>query len=246
MGADAATLLVKNMGSCGVAYMNQINSGYTFSVCRKNCAIGYYSFGHEVGHNMGLAHNPEDSDNKVYPYGHGHLIEKGSSSEGFRTIMAYTAINHETRVNFYSNPDVIYSKTGTLSGKEGISNNAAVLVKNTLKMASIGDESYRCKADGTTSSETEEPRVCLGSGCENLLGTCFEGQCIFPFKFKEHSLNSCTTVDGDDQAWCATTVAKNGSMLTWGYCKGPCPGIGYPDCWKANSIPIVKVVKLIK
>ena len=47
--ADAAALLVKNSSSCGVAYMNQISFGYTISVCMKSCAIGYYSFGHEVG-----------------------------------------------------------------------------------------------------------------------------------------------------------------------------------------------------
>ncbi len=37
---------------------------------------GYYSFGHEIGHNIGADHNPEVARNKVYPYGYGHLIQK--------------------------------------------------------------------------------------------------------------------------------------------------------------------------
>jgi hypothetical protein len=66
--ADAAALLVENSISCDVAYMNQISSGYTISVCMKSCAIGYYSYGHEVWDNMGPAHNPEITSNPYYTY----------------------------------------------------------------------------------------------------------------------------------------------------------------------------------
>merc|ERR1719295_822190 len=57
--ADAAALLSVDFNSCGVAYLNTWDSGWTISVCQKSCALGYFSFGHELGHNMGPMHNKE-------------------------------------------------------------------------------------------------------------------------------------------------------------------------------------------
>lgn len=142
--ADVAALLVGDTDSCGVAYMNTLRSGYTVSVSKKVCAQGYYSFGHEVGHNIGLAHDPRTSRNRVFPYGHGHLIKKGRARRGLRTILAYRRHGHELRVNYYSNPDVIHPMTGTPTGLSGQSNNAAVLTKNRWALAAIGDESLSC------------------------------------------------------------------------------------------------------
>ena len=47
--ADAAALLAKDFNSCGVAYLAQYNSGSTISIATKSCALGYFSFGHEIG-----------------------------------------------------------------------------------------------------------------------------------------------------------------------------------------------------
>merc|ERR1719220_2151248 len=106
--ADAAALFAADFSSCGRAYTNTIWSGNTLSITQKSCALGYYSFGHELAHNMGARHNKEQHTNSYYAYGHGHLIEEGKSSTGYRTILAYTATGHRTRVNYYSNPDQIY------------------------------------------------------------------------------------------------------------------------------------------
>ena len=115
--ADAAALLAKDFNSCGVAYLaTATGSGSTVSIATKSCALGYYSFGHELGHNFGATHNPEVSTNSYFGYGHGHLIEAGTASTGYRTILAYTASGHSTRVNYYSNPSVIYPPTGTSTG----------------------------------------------------------------------------------------------------------------------------------
>jgi hypothetical protein len=142
--ADAAVLLVVSMGSCGIAYVNTISSGKTISACAKSCALGYYSFGHELAHNIGAYHNREvGQTNPSYPSGHGHLIEKGSADTGYRTILAYYAEGHYTRVNYYSNPAVTYAGTGTPTGTAG-SNNAALLTRNRMAMAGVGDESACC------------------------------------------------------------------------------------------------------
>ena len=65
-------------------------------------------------------------------------------STGYRTIMSYNAPGHETRVNYFSNPNVTFPQTGTATGVANISNNAAVLIKNRFKIASVGDESVNC------------------------------------------------------------------------------------------------------
>ena len=47
--ADAAALLAQDFNSCGVAYLAQYASGSTISIATKSCALGYFSFGHELG-----------------------------------------------------------------------------------------------------------------------------------------------------------------------------------------------------
>jgi len=139
--ADQTTLLAMDFSSCGVGYVNTISNGLTLTVVQKKCGVGYFSFGHEIGHNYGCAHNPEQSHNSYYPYGHGHLIERGSASTGYRTVLAYTASGHSTRVNYYSNPEILYSVTDTPTGLEGLSNNARLIQENRFGMQEVGDES---------------------------------------------------------------------------------------------------------
>ena len=139
-GADVAALLVMELNYCGIAWINTINNGQLFSVTAKSCATGYYSFAHEIGHNIGANHNKEVASNPKYPYGLGHLIKRGSASTGYRTIMAYSKKGHEQRVNYWSNPSVKLSLTGTPTGVAGVSNNAALLTAQRFKLAAVGDE----------------------------------------------------------------------------------------------------------
>ena len=44
--------------------------------------------------------------------------------------MAYNAFGHKNRVNYYSNPNVIFPTTGTATGVVGLSNNARVISEN--------------------------------------------------------------------------------------------------------------------
>ena len=149
--ADAAVLLVNTFpGNCGIAQFGGYKNGRTFSVAKKSCAMSKYSFAHEVAHNFGASHdyNARGSGfkNTLFPEGHGHLIEKGFADTGESTIMAYQVEGHEKRVNYYSNPDIVYPGTGTPTGVAGVSNNAAVLLQNVDTVARIGDESAICAA----------------------------------------------------------------------------------------------------
>jgi len=170
--ADIAVLLVNSFDYCGIGFINTIGSGNTLSVTKKSCAVGYYSFGHEVGHNIGLHHNPAVATNNAYPYATGHLITQGAATTGFRTIMAYYASGHRTRVNYYSNPEVIFPLTGTPTGIEGVSNNAALLNLNRAALAATGNEFLTCETTvtpttTTTTTATTTTASGLGCGMEN-------------------------------------------------------------------------------
>ena len=66
--ADAAALLCLETDSCGIAYFGPwaYNNGNTVSLAKKSCAVGYYSFGHEIGHNMGATHDPDTDSNQYF------------------------------------------------------------------------------------------------------------------------------------------------------------------------------------
>ena len=61
--ADSTALLVGDFSSCGIAYLGTYDNGNTVSVTAKSCALGYYSFGHELGHNFGATHDPDVRQN---------------------------------------------------------------------------------------------------------------------------------------------------------------------------------------
>ena len=158
--ADAATLLVTNASYCGVAWLTPAWREYSFSVAVKSC-VGNFVVGHALGHNFGSNHDIYSAPNRnnFYSYGYGHHIEKGSLTTGARTILAYSRAGYETRVNYYSNPSVIYPLTGTTTGVAGVSNTAAVIRENRFNMAAHGDESGAC---GKTEQGTQSSIYIIG------------------------------------------------------------------------------------
>ena len=74
--------------SCGIAYLDVISTGKTLGVVARNCATGYYSTAHEIGHMYGCYHNKEASgQNPFYANAHGFLMNPPVNS-GYRTILA--------------------------------------------------------------------------------------------------------------------------------------------------------------
>ena len=86
---------------------------------------------------MPQTHCTRVATNTFFSYGHGHLIEKGNASQGYRSIMAYGTTGYRRKANYYSNPDVIFPGTGTPTGVAGVSNNARVLRKMIGQMAAL-------------------------------------------------------------------------------------------------------------
>jgi len=109
--ADEIVLIVNNTDSCGLGYMmSSVSSSFAswaFSLVARTCATGYYSFAHEMGHNMGARHDwyVDDTTNSPYSYNHGYV----APAKNWRTIMAYgNDCSSCTRRNYWSNPAVSY------------------------------------------------------------------------------------------------------------------------------------------
>jgi len=242
--ADAAALLVNSFSSCGIAYLNTISSGNTVSVTAKNCALGYYSFGHELGHNIGLHHNTAVATNGYFSDGHGHLIAQGSASTGYRTILAYNAAGHSQRVNYYSNPDVNYPLTGTPTGVSGVSNNARVLTVQRFDLAKVGDESSGC------SSTTTPPPTATSCSLDNKYqsyrheyqGRSTQSQC----ESKCKSTSQCLSwIVYGTYNWCYFLVGKQYSYSS--YATGPDPNqascsLFKSECSKSSAISYIKYI----
>jgi hypothetical protein len=130
--ADVAVLLINNASSCGLASAIGATATTAFATAHWDCATGYYSFAHEVGHLQSARHDPaNDPTKRPYAYGHGYQYPAG----GWRTIMAYACSNANcTRMNFWSNPNRTYN--GVPTGTSTKSNNASVL--NTTRATVAG------------------------------------------------------------------------------------------------------------
>ena len=105
-GADMVALIVAGAQYCGIGYlMVQPSASFedrAFSVTSRVCATGYYSFGHELGHNMGCAHDRANASVGAYPYSFGYRTASGA----YRTVMAYAP---GQRVQYFSNPNVSFN-----------------------------------------------------------------------------------------------------------------------------------------
>lgn len=127
--ADLVALLVENTQYCGIGYlMTFLSPGFAsnaFTVTARVCAAGGYTFGHEVGHNMGCSHDHDNADVGLYPYSFGHRYW-GDSNQQWRTVMAYAP---GARLQNFSNPDVEYDgePTGIPPGEPNPAHNALSL-----------------------------------------------------------------------------------------------------------------------
>ena len=132
--ADVAILITQSGGYCGIASAIMADADTAFAVVGQNCATGYYSFAHEIGHLQGARHNPEaDPTNTPFPYGHGYFHQPGQ----WRTIMSYNCPGGCTRLKYWSNPNVQYN--GVAMGTAN-HNNARVLNETACTIANFYSE----------------------------------------------------------------------------------------------------------
>lgn len=132
--ADLVAMLSNSTDACGIGYLmgaagGNPNNGFT--VTARTCAVGNLTFAHELGHNMGSQHNPENGSGATYSYGYGHW-----HNGVYRTVMSYVnpCTSGCNRAPFFSNPDVVHLglPTGIANARDNVRsiNNTADWIAN--------------------------------------------------------------------------------------------------------------------
>lgn len=136
VGADLVSLWVESGEGCGIGWLlsdpSQPMPDRGFNVVKRDCATGYFSFGHEIGHNMGAMHAIDDGGGHgAFPYSFGY--KQTAAAPNFRCVMSYDCPNGCERVNVWSSPDVRYRGMPVGEGmtdNRTTLNNTAVLIAN--------------------------------------------------------------------------------------------------------------------
>ena len=124
--ADLVVMLNESADVCGIGFLMDAPGGtpsYGFSITTRACAIGNLVFAHELGHNMGSDHNPENAaGTTIFPFGYGHYV-----NGNYRTVMSYTNPCPDgcMRRPYFSNPSVSFN--GLPTGIEGARDNARMI-----------------------------------------------------------------------------------------------------------------------
>lgn len=168
--ADVVALIRKSGGSCGIAFrMTNLSLGFAssaFSVTSQSCAVGNYSFAHEIGHNLGSHHDRfVAGPPTLYPSSFGFTNDGSSSSSGsWRTIMAYSSAcaNGCTRINRWSNAQQNYNgdpigvvSTDPAAADNALSINLSKYTASNWRTTAVGPPAITSPSNGSLISATE-------------------------------------------------------------------------------------------
>ena len=150
-GADMVSLIYDTGSYCGVAYiMTTLSAGFEsscFSVVRDSCATGYYSFAHELGHNMGSAHDRANAGSALTSYSYGWR----TTDNAYRSVMAYAP---GTRIAMFSNPSKD-APNGLAMGTAVDNNAASINTSSTTISAFRGSRDYGHRVATTMASNNQ-------------------------------------------------------------------------------------------
>ncbi|UHQ22671.1 FG-GAP-like repeat-containing protein [Lysobacter sp. 5GHs7-4] len=137
VGADLVSLVrpfnTPEHDGCGIAWLlggggstiDNSDAGFGYSVVSdgqdkdegdgKTYFCREETLAHELGHNMGQAHNPEDSSGQgAHSYSYGY---REAATNGFYTVMAYRlGSSTQFSIPYFGNPSVIHPGTGRPTG----------------------------------------------------------------------------------------------------------------------------------
>jgi hypothetical protein len=174
--ADLVKLIVEEGDACGLAFLMPGNTplfaSFAFSVTLRECVSPGYTFAHELGHNMGSNHAPQDPTFLgAYEYSFGYK----NPSNLFRTVMAYDCPGGCLRIPHFSNPAVNYlgNPTGTAS------QNNALSINNTRRtVANFRSSTGTCPTAVALAGHPDSPNVrrALYSYRDEVLGKSRTGR----------------------------------------------------------------------
>ncbi len=151
-GADIVVLLAYSFQYCGIGWM-YFGQHRGFSIANPFCAAP--AFVHEIGHNMGCAH---DRDNAVGPgrfgFSYGHRFV-GQSDREWRDVMAYPP---GQRIRHFSNPLVLFDgvPTGVPEGSPNSADNARTVNQTAPLMAEYRPTAEVVDCNGNTRPDAED------------------------------------------------------------------------------------------
>jgi hypothetical protein len=173
VGADDVAMITLNGGGgvCGIGWlMSSPSNGFAssaFNVTRWSCAVGNLSFPHELGHNFGLEHDRfvSPAGHPAYSYGYGYVDTLGQ----FRDIMAYTnACGSCTRVQYFSNPNILYQPYNRPLGVIASASNSADNVQALNNVATVIANWRQAVVGYTPAVFTNDPLVAGSSTVRSL------------------------------------------------------------------------------
>lgn len=238
--ADLVLLLVSRAKKyCGFAYVMRTVDGYfarsAFSVMADNC--GARTFAHELGHNMGAAHDRFVGGSGAYLYSHGYVH---AVPEGWMTIMAYSdecvSLNYRCPgIPYWSNPDISYGglPMGIPEGDPLAADNRLTLNNTAATVANFRD---------TTMNGHVAGRVTSAADGSPLAGIQVE---VYPSDFQTPLRTAVTGTDGRYDVdsldtgdykiffrdWTANPFLSGGAYLSEWY-------DNKPDFESANKVPV--------
>ena len=207
-GADLVFLMAAlPSGICGIGWLggapNQDYLGY--SVDKWDCT-GYYTFQHELGHNMGACHDRANNSNSgcwdmAYSYGY-------QQANQFYTVMAYSnGCGSCTRLNRWSNPNLTYNgyPTGVPLGQSNAAfntltlNNTAANVANYRQSVNPISVSFVSPVLGSISMI---PRTILDVDASSIAGSIVRVTYSVYYDGSWHTVRNDTNgADGWDYLW---------------------------------------------
>lgn len=189
-GADLVTLIRSfestTQGSCGLGWLiggnqapivpsqsyvygyNVVSDGTSYDSSGKPVYCLDTTFAHELGHNMGDAHDRANaSEPGAYSYSYGYL---GNGAKGFSTIMAY-GTDATTPLSLFSNPDISSCQNTPC----GVADNASDSADNVHSMnntaskiaafeSSIGDVNLGMTASNDVNGDGKSDLLWLNNG----------------------------------------------------------------------------------